>query len=79
MISLGSAGCPELAYVDQVVFQLTDPPTSALQVLGLKVCTTMPGLKHVLRVNVVIYLLFDAGSKSRALDLGRFCSFELQL
>jgi hypothetical protein len=31
--------------VDQASHELRDPPASASQVLGLKVCTTMPGKK----------------------------------
>ena len=38
-VSLCSPGCPGPHSVDQAGLELRDPPTSASQVLGLKVCT----------------------------------------
>jgi hypothetical protein len=39
-VSLYSPGCPGTHSVDQAGLKLRNPPTSASQVLGLKVCTT---------------------------------------
>jgi hypothetical protein len=40
-VSLCSPGCPETHFVDQADLKLNrDPPASAFQVLGLKVCAT---------------------------------------
>jgi hypothetical protein len=38
--SLCSPGCPRTHSVDEVGLELRNPPASASQVLGLKVCTT---------------------------------------
>jgi hypothetical protein len=38
-----SPGCPGIHSIDQAGLELRNPPTSASQVLGLKVCTTTPG------------------------------------
>jgi hypothetical protein len=42
---LCSPGCPGTHFVDQAGLELRDPPASASQVLGLKVCTTTVWLK----------------------------------
>jgi hypothetical protein len=42
-VSLYSSGCPGTHFVDQAGLELRNPPASASQVLGLKVCATMPG------------------------------------
>jgi hypothetical protein len=42
-VSLCSPGCPGTHSVDQAGLELRNPPASASQVLGLKVCATMPG------------------------------------
>jgi hypothetical protein len=42
-VSLYSPGCPGTHFVDQAGLELRNLPASASQVLGLKVCTTMPG------------------------------------
>jgi hypothetical protein len=42
-VSLYSSGCPGTHSVDQAVLELRNPPTSASQVLGLKVWATTPG------------------------------------
>jgi hypothetical protein len=42
-VSLHSPGCPGTHFVDQADLKLRNPPASASRVLGLKVCTTMPG------------------------------------
>jgi hypothetical protein len=47
-VSLCSPGCPGTHFVDQAGLALRNPPASASQVLGLKVCTTMPGLSFFL-------------------------------
>jgi hypothetical protein len=36
-------GCPGIHFVDQAGLELRNPPASASQVLGLKVCATTPG------------------------------------
>ena len=42
-VSLYSPGCPGTHFVDQAGLELRNPPASASQVLGLKVCATTPG------------------------------------
>jgi hypothetical protein len=39
-VSLCSPGCPGTRSVDQAALELRNPPASASQVLGLKVCAT---------------------------------------
>jgi hypothetical protein len=39
-VSLYSCGCPETNFLDKAGLELRNPPASASQVLGLKVCTT---------------------------------------
>jgi hypothetical protein len=41
-VSLCSPGCPGTHFVEQAGLELRNPPASAAQVLGLKVCTTTP-------------------------------------
>jgi hypothetical protein len=48
-VSLCCPGCPGTHSVDQAGLQLRNPPASASQVLGLKVCATMPGMNTVLK------------------------------
>jgi hypothetical protein len=43
-VSLYSSDCPGTHSVDQAGLELRNPPASASQLLGLKVCTTTPGL-----------------------------------
>jgi hypothetical protein len=43
-VALYSPGCSGTHFVDQAGLELRNPPASASQVLGLKACTTMPGL-----------------------------------
>jgi hypothetical protein len=43
-VSLYSPGCPGTHFVDQAGLELRNLPASASRVLGLKVCTTTPGL-----------------------------------
>jgi hypothetical protein len=45
-VSLCSPGCPGTHSVDQAGLKLRNPPASAPQVLGLKVCTTIAQLKN---------------------------------
>jgi biotin carboxylase len=40
MVSLYSPGCPGTHFVDQAGLKLRNPPASASQVLGLKMCAT---------------------------------------
>jgi hypothetical protein len=44
-VSLYSPSCPGTHFVDQADLKLRNLPASASQVLGLKVCTTMPGYR----------------------------------
>jgi hypothetical protein len=46
-VSLYSPGCPGTHSVDQAGLELKNPPASASQVLGLKMCATTPGLMGV--------------------------------
>jgi hypothetical protein len=46
-VSLCSPDCPGTQSVDQAGLELRNLPASASRVLGLKVCTTMPGWDHV--------------------------------
>jgi hypothetical protein len=39
-VSLCSPGCPGIHSIDQAGFELRNPPVSASQVLGLKLCAT---------------------------------------
>jgi hypothetical protein len=48
-VSLYSPGCPGTHSVDQAGLELRNPPASASQVLGLKMCATMPGSVFKLR------------------------------
>jgi hypothetical protein len=43
-VSLYSPGCPRTHSVDQAGLELRNPPASASRVLGLKACTTTPGI-----------------------------------
>jgi hypothetical protein len=42
-VSLYNPGCPGTHFVEQAGLELRNPPVSASQVLGLKVCATTPG------------------------------------
>jgi hypothetical protein len=42
---LCSPGCPGTHFVDQAGLELRNPPDSASQMLGLKVCAITPGSK----------------------------------
>ena len=46
-VSLCNPGCPRTQLVVQAGLELRNPPVSASQVLGLKVCTTMPGCSYI--------------------------------
>lgn len=45
-VSLCNLGSPETLCVDQTRLKLREPPASASQVLGLKVCVTIPANIH---------------------------------
>jgi hypothetical protein len=47
-VFLFSPGCPGTHSVDQAGLELRNSPASASQVLGLKVCATMPGFMKLL-------------------------------
>jgi hypothetical protein len=46
-VSLCSPGCPGTQFVDQAGLELRNPPASASQVLGLKVCATTTRPEHL--------------------------------
>jgi hypothetical protein len=48
-VSLCSPGCPGTHFADQAGLELRNPPASASQVLGLKVCTTTTRLDIVFK------------------------------
>jgi hypothetical protein len=53
-VSLCSLGCPGTHFVDQAGLELRNPPASASQVLGLKVCTTTAWPVHGFKAFVVM-------------------------
>jgi hypothetical protein len=57
-ISLYSSGCPGTHFVDQTGLELRNPPASASQVLGLKVCATTPGSMYFLKLILFYFILF---------------------
>jgi hypothetical protein len=50
-VSLYSPGYPGTHFVDQAGLELRNPPASASQVLGLKVCATTPGIIVMFKVS----------------------------
>jgi hypothetical protein len=62
-VSLYSSGCPGTHFVDQAGLELRNPPASASQVLGLKACTTTPGLTSAfiafLHIRNLIYTVIN--------------------
>jgi hypothetical protein len=52
-VSLCIPGCPGTYSVDQAGLELRDPPASASQVLGSKVCATTPSKILVLRYDLL--------------------------
>jgi hypothetical protein len=46
-VSLCNPGCPGAHSVDQAGLELRNPPASASQVLGLKVCAITPALVYL--------------------------------
>ena len=48
-VSLCSLGCPGTHSVDQVGLELRNPPASVSQMLGLKVCATVPSFLFKVR------------------------------
>ena len=59
-VSLYSPGCPGLPLVDQAGLELRNLPASAFQVMGLNVCTTMPGPYVSLIHTILIALSTDS-------------------
>ena len=59
-VSLYSPGCPGLHFVDQAGLELRNLPASAFQVMGLNVCTTMPGPFVCLIHTILIALSSDS-------------------
>jgi hypothetical protein len=60
-VSLCSLGCPGTHSIDQAGLELRNPPASASQVLGLKVCATTPSLRFLLlfKKKKKTFLMFD--------------------
>ena len=57
-ISLCIPGCPGIHFIDQAGLELRNPSASASQVLGLKKCTTTPGLGCLcFYVNTLLFLM----------------------
>jgi hypothetical protein len=56
----GQGFCPGTHSVDQAGLELRDPPASASQMLGLKVCTTTTqfGNKSLIQLNLDSFLIF---------------------
>jgi hypothetical protein len=50
-VSLYSPGCPGTHFVDQAGLELRNPPASASQVLGLKVCITTDQCAFIFKVD----------------------------
>jgi hypothetical protein len=57
-VSLCSPGCPGTHFVDQAGLELRNPPTSASQVLGLKVCATTARLFSILNMLFTYYYYY---------------------
>jgi hypothetical protein len=56
-VSLCSPDCPGTHFVDQAGLELRNPPASASQVLGLKVCATTPGQLGFLKLILFLYFM----------------------
>jgi hypothetical protein len=54
-VSLYCPGCPGTHSIDQAGLELRNPPASVSQVLGLKVCATMPSDRKVLNIALYLY------------------------
>jgi hypothetical protein len=57
-VSRCSPGCPGTHFVDQASLKLRNLPASASQVLGLKACTTTPGLICSFKNKPILLKLF---------------------
>jgi hypothetical protein len=57
-VSLCSPGCPGTHFVDQAGLELRNLPASASQVLGIKVCTTTPGLSYTFNYHSLLIYCF---------------------
>jgi hypothetical protein len=72
-VSLYSLDCPGTHSVDQAGLELRNPPASASQVLGFKVCATTPGYNlhlHTLNYFWIIMISINLiNSKSNYLSL----------
>jgi hypothetical protein len=55
-VSLCSPGCPGTHFVGQAGLELRNPPASASRVLGLKACTTMPGVSWIIELGSSLLL-----------------------
>jgi hypothetical protein len=62
-VSLCSPGCPGTHFIDQAGLELRNPPASASRVLGLKVCTTMPGILFIF-LNIFINHFFSCRGRT---------------
>jgi hypothetical protein len=65
-VSLCSPGCPGTHSEDQAGLELRNPPASASQVLGLKVCTTTAPQQAMMFYVYLFICLFCHGQQSRS-------------
>jgi hypothetical protein len=65
-VSLCSPGYPGTHFVDQAGLELRNPLASASRVLGLKVCTTMPGCYLLLWLVDSVLTNFSLGAGEMA-------------
>jgi hypothetical protein len=80
-VSLCSPGCPGTHFVDQAGLELRNLPASASRVLGLKVCTTTPGLciSFLRKKKMMVTSIYSKGNShvlvcvSITLFTNRFC------
>jgi hypothetical protein len=63
---LYSPGCPGTHFVYQAGFELSNPPVSASQVLGLKVCATTAQPK--IKILKLVYIARGFSDQSQFLD-----------
>ena len=61
-VSLYSLGCPGTHSVDQAGLELRNPPASASQVLGLKVCATTA--RPFIIIIIIIIIISSSSSSS---------------
>jgi hypothetical protein len=76
-VSLYSSGCPGTHSVDQTGLELRNPPASASQVLGLKVCTTTPSTHlsfSIHRMDIIFFSSVSGNLKWRGTEIVLYIS-----